>query len=89
MVGIDNTWGHSSRYFVADRSERDLESAALDAWFWAFRTSLKPRLGFGRRHLSFVSLIISCSSTKAGGEGPFPAGSAEGVRYSCSLCTTF
>lgn len=41
---------------------------------------LKTHPGFGRRHHNFVSPIVSCSSTKPGGEGPFPAGSSEGVK---------
>lgn len=35
------------------RSERDLESSALDAWCWASRTNLKTHPGFDRRHLKF------------------------------------
>lgn len=69
-------WQHLGKeqqiFYCWQRSERDLETSALDAWCWALRTSLKTHPGFGRRHLSSVSLI-SCSSTKPGGEGTIPS----------------
>lgn len=72
----------NSRYFIAERAVRQgLESSASDVWCWGFRAGPpKTHSGFGRRHLNFVSLMISSSGTKTGGEGSFLAGSAEGVR---------